>query len=75
MLSVLALAHDLTGSQILQSIVLPHGVGELLLHREEERVVELTEFSDKVGGLMCFPVLCFLWSFVFFSVEIFREIG
>lgn len=57
MLSILALAHVLTGSQILQSIVLPHGVRELLLYSEEGRVVELTEFSDKVGGLMCFPVL------------------
>ena len=75
MLSILALAHILTGTKILQSIVLPQGDRELVLHREEERLVELTEFSDRIGGLMCFQVLGFLCSFVFFSVEMFRAVG
>lgn len=74
-MSILALAHVLTGSQILQSIVPPQGDIELVLHREEERLVELIQSSDEVRELMCFRVLGCLWSFVFFSVEIFREIG
>lgn len=72
MLSILALACVLTGTQILQSIALPQGDRELVLHREEETLVELTQFFDKVRGLVCFQVLGFLWSFVFFNVEILR---
>lgn len=41
----------------------------------KERLVELTQFSGKVRGLMCFQGLGFLWSFMFFCVEIFRKIG
>jgi len=49
-LSILAFAHVLPGTQILQSIVVLQGDRELVLHREEERLAESIRFSVRSEG-------------------------